>query len=90
MKKLFGLLVALLAAIGAVATVVVLGRKNQWSSGSMWKSAKNSTSSWADTAAEGASKAAGTVSAAASDAADAASSMADQATDALKRATTDT
>jgi hypothetical protein len=87
MKKLFRLLFALFAAVGAFATVFFLGRKNQWSCGSMWKSARKSTSSWGETAANEAGEAASTVSSAASDAADTVSDVASPATDTPRHAT---
>jgi hypothetical protein len=58
MKRLFALVVALLAAIGA-ATVVFFWRKNHRKSwDSSWSSAKDTASSWSKTAADEAGKAA--------------------------------
>jgi hypothetical protein len=57
MKKLIALVVGLLAAIGAVATIVFLKRKNQGSWSSFCSSAKDKTTAWGETAAHEAGKA---------------------------------
>src|SRR5215471_1643103 len=73
MKKLFALIVALLAAIGA-ATVVFFWRKNHRQSwDSSLSSARDTASSWTKTAVDQADKAAHRVAGAADDAGDAAS-----------------
>ena len=59
MSKLTALLLA-----GALAAVLVFWRKREGSWGSIWKSAKDSSSSWSETAAHESSKAADRVAAA--------------------------
>jgi hypothetical protein len=78
MKKLIGLLVGLLAAVGAVVTILFFWRKKQGSWSSMCSSAKDTTSSWGTTAADEAGKAADKVTAGSDDASKAASNLADE------------
>jgi hypothetical protein len=79
MKKLVALLVGLLAAIGAVVTVVFFWRKKQGSWISMCRHAKDTTTSWGKTAADEAGKAADKITAMADGAATTASNVSDQA-----------
>jgi hypothetical protein len=72
MKKLIALIVAVLAAIGAVVTVLFFRRKHHESSSPSWDSAKDTATSWGKAAADEA----GTV-------ADKVTSMADGAADVL-------
>jgi len=74
------LLIALLAAIGAVAAGVFFWRRNQEPAGSMWNQAEDSASAWTKTASEKASEAAEKVKATADKATSAASDAADQVT----------
>ena len=74
------LLIALLAAIGAVAVGVFFWRKNQESAGSTWSQAEDLASSLTKTAAEKAGEAAEKVKATADKATSAASDAADQVT----------
>jgi hypothetical protein len=79
MKKLIALLVGLLAAVGAVVTVLFFWRKKQGSWRATWSSAKDTTTSWGTTAADEAGKAADKITAMADGAANTASNVADQA-----------
>ncbi len=63
MSKLFALFAVVVA--GAVVAVLFFRRKNRESWGSMWNSAKDSSSSWSETAAHESGKAVDSVSAAA-------------------------
>ena len=61
MSKLIALLALVLA--GALAAVLFFWRKSEASWSSMWSSAKDSSSSWSETAAHGSGKAAERVAA---------------------------
>ena len=79
MKKLIALLVGLLATVGAVVTILFFWRKKHGSWDATWSSARDTTTSWGKTAADGAGKAADKVTAMADGAANKASNAADQA-----------
>jgi hypothetical protein len=79
MKKLIALLFGVLAAIGAVVTILFFWRKKQGSWGSTWDSARDTATSWGNTAADQADKAASKASAAADDARKQASSAVEEA-----------
>ena len=69
MHKLFALLVALLAVIGAVVVATLFyWRRGHKSWGSTWSSAKDTTSAWAKSASDQAGKAADNLSGTAGDA----------------------
>jgi gas vesicle protein len=76
MSKLFALFAVVLA--GAVAVVLFFRRKSGESWGSTWKSAKDSGSSWGETAAHESGKAVDTVTATAKQATTAVSDLGDQ------------
>jgi hypothetical protein len=84
MKKLFALLVALFALIGAAVVATLFWRKkNQKSRGSMWGSANDTTSSWAESASDEAGKAADKLSGMTENASETASETAEGVKDAL-------
>jgi hypothetical protein len=56
MRKLIALLVGLLAAIGAVVTILFFWRRRQGSWDSTWSSAKDTATSWGKTATDQAEK----------------------------------
>jgi hypothetical protein len=76
MSKLMSLLVAILA--GALGAVLFFWKKSEGSWGAMWSSARDSSSSWSETAARDSGKAADRVAAAADDATTAVSDLADE------------
>jgi hypothetical protein len=78
MKKLTGLIVGMLAAIGAAVTVVFFLRKKQGSGDAPWSSAEDTATSWGETAGDQTGKAADKITGMADDAGDAASHAADQ------------
>ena len=78
MKTLIALIVGLLAAVGAAVTIVFFWRKKQGSWDATWSSAKDTATSWGDTAADQAGKAADKITTLADDAGEAASNAADQ------------
>jgi hypothetical protein len=78
MRKLIGLLVGLLAAVGAVVTILFFWRKKQGSWSAMCSSAKDTTTSWGKTAANEAGKAADKITAGSDDTTKAASNLADE------------
>ena len=73
MSKLFALVLA-----GALAAVLLFWRKSEGSWSSMWSSAKDSSSSWSETAAHESGKAADKVAAAADHATAVVSDLADE------------
>jgi hypothetical protein len=79
MHKLFALLVALLAVIGAVVVATLFyWRRGRKSSGSSWSSVKDTTSAWAKSASDQAGEAAGNLSGMAGDATKKASDNAEE------------
>jgi hypothetical protein len=79
MKKLVALLVGLLAAIGAAATILFFKQRNQGSWSSVWGCAKDTTTSWGETAAREAGKAADGAASAGDGATQEAAKIVDQA-----------
>jgi hypothetical protein len=79
MKKLIALIFGLLAAIGAVVTILFFWRKKQGSWDSTWSAARDTATSWGNTAADQADKAAGKATAAANEARKEASSAVEEA-----------
>jgi hypothetical protein len=85
MSKLIALLVVVLA--GALTAVLFFWRRAEGSWGSMWTSAKSSTTSWGDAVSHEVGKAVDGVAQAADDAASELSSLADELKGAVSQST---